>query len=62
MEMYIFSQKSDATTAEKMKSDALHLLLTTMNNHGQHISEEDVNYTYVFVYIYCVFSNVSHLF
>ena len=45
MELYVFSKKSDEATAEKMKSDALQLLLNTMTNQSEHVSDEDINYS-----------------
>ena len=44
-EIYIFSRKSDPETSDKLKYDALQLLLGTMSNHSSHVNNEDINYS-----------------
>ena len=38
--IYDISRKADAALAEKMKKDALNLLLGTMQNHTSFVSDE----------------------
>ena len=42
--IYDISRKADSALAEKMKKDALNLLLGTMQNHTSFVSDEDINY------------------